>query len=298
MTKKLYLRDSLKTHFIYMDKKIFKIQLYNRELTLGETVFAERFDAFEHVFKEDAMRINSLAFTDGKSSELFVHEYMWLPLGGITNIKLGYLREIDVLEPFWDDTKETNYPHCVVLISLRNYNPYIAISNYDQAFKTADKVAEILVHTLDRALKRYGVGIKISPNKDKKGEEWADFMVAEYLDAKLYQHHKIERLENYGKPKERRGLETIVIDYRKADIVIEKIRELMKGKTEPRDFMMPLTAAVKATVINEPTYGEFKRWFPEYSLSSTSYYRLIATDNKTFQKKRSFKKMVKLFEAL
>ena len=282
-----------------MNQKIFKFKLNSREFTIGETAYIDSQDAFEAVFQEDALRINQLCFTNHDHGKLYMHEYMWKPYGGVTVIKLGYVRETDPYESSWDFAKRTDYPHCVVVISLKAYNPYIAIIEYSPAFKHANDVANILSFTLDKALKRYGLSIAISPCDEQPAKEWYVFMCKKYMDAKSYQQKTIESLENYGKPLEYDGIMSIACDKEKTPRIVNLLSQLMSVNEEPKEAIMPLMAAFKAGVIKrKPYYSEFSLWFPSIKCSESSYYRLTENENKYYKDNDAFNEIVKRFMAL
>lgn len=282
-----------------MNKKIFKIKFESREFTSGETAYVDSQEAFEAVFQEDAMRINQLCFTNQDHGKLYMHEYMWQPHGGVTVIKLGYVREFDPYDYSCDFAKQTDYAHCVVVISMKVYNPYIAIVNYSPAFKQADDVAKILSFTLDKALKRYGLSIAINPCNEQPAIDWYNYMCKKYLDAKSYQHKMIESLENYGKPLEYDGIMSIACDKEKTLRIVNLLSQLMSENEEPKEAIMPLMAAFKAGVIKrKPYYSEFSLWFPSIKCSESSYYRLTENENKYYKGNDAFNEIVKRFMAL
>lgn len=57
-----------------------------------------------------------------------------------------------------------------------------------------------------------------------------------------------------------------------AAIIIEKIRELVKGKMKPKDKMMPIRAAIDAEAIRRPTLNEIKKVFGNDFIEKSSYY--------------------------
>ena len=279
-----------------MNKKLFKIKLESREFLIGETAYIDSQEAFEAVFQEDALKTNYMVFTNHNHGKIYLHEYAWQPHGGLAVIKLGYVRETEPYEGSWDFAKTTDYPHCVVVMSLKVYNPYIAIVEYSPAFKQADDVAKILSFTLDKALKRYGLAIAITPCKEKKASDWFNYMYRKYMEAKLYQQKMIEDLDNYGKPVEYEGFTMLVCDKEKAPRIVKILTQLMSENEEPKEAIMPLTAAIKAGVIKrKPFYNEFRAWFPTIKCSETSYYRLTDTQCKSYKYNEAFNVMVKRF---
>lgn len=74
-----------------------------------------------------------------------------------------------------------------------------------------------------------------------------------------------------------------VIDASKAPQVIILLRQLMEGKTKPKDVLMPVRAAMEAGVIRRPTWEEFCQEFGSYRLKSkTSFSDYTNPDNKPY----------------
>ena len=74
-----------------------------------------------------------------------------------------------------------------------------------------------------------------------------------------------------------------VIDTTKADAVIALLRQLMEGKTKPKDVLMPVRAAMEAGVIRRPTWEEFCQEFGSYRLKSkTSFSDYTNPDNSPY----------------
>ena len=66
-----------------------------------------------------------------------------------------------------------------------------------------------------------------------------------------------------------------IIDANKTEEILEKIRKYTKGKSNPRDIMMPIRAAIDAGVINRPTFVQLQQVFRDFcpkSKSSVSNY--------------------------
>ena len=119
------------------------------------------------------------------------------------------------------------------------------------------------------------------------------------MDAKSYQQKMIEDLENYGKPQEYDGIMSLACEKEKTPRIVNLLNQLMSEYEEPKEAIMPLTAAIKAGVIKRrPYYSEFQLWFPSIKCSGTSYYRLTNTNCKSYQNNDAFDEMVKRFRSL
>ena len=89
-----------------------------------------------------------------------------------------------------------------------------------------------------------------------------------------------------------------VIKNNLAAIIIEKISELVKLKTSPKDKMMPIRAAQDAGVIRRPTYSEIKKAFGDDFIANSSFYEYTNPLKEPFALNNSFKMLKEEFEKL
>ena len=81
----------------------------------------------------------------------------------------------------------------------------------------------------------------------------------------------------------KRAFASAVVNVAKVDAVVSLLRQLMEGKTKPKDVLMPVRAAMDAGVIRRPTWGEFCQKFGSYRLKSkTSFSDYTNPDNKPY----------------
>lgn len=66
----------------------------------------------------------------------------------------------------------------------------------------------------------------------------------------------------------KRAFASAVVNVAKVDAVVSLLRQLMEGKTKPKDVLMPVRAAMEAGVIRRPTWEEFCQEFGSYRLKS------------------------------
>lgn len=82
--------------------------------------------------------------------------------------------------------------------------------------------------------------------------------------------------------KELNSFSSVVYDISKAPRIIQKIKEKMEGKTNPKDILMPIRAAMDAGIIRRPKWRQFCSVFGEdiiKSKSSLTYYTDERKDN-------------------
>lgn len=91
---------------------------------------------------------------------------------------------------------------------------------------------------------------------------------------------------------------SFVIKNELATIIIEKIRDLVKGKTSPKDKMMPIRAAQDAGVIRRPTYSEIKKAFGDDFIANSSFHNYTDPTKEPFDQDNSFKMLKEEFKKL
>ena len=89
-----------------------------------------------------------------------------------------------------------------------------------------------------------------------------------------------------------------VIDTAKADAVIALLRQLMEGKTKPKDVLMPVRAAMDAGVIRRPTWEEFCQEFGSYRLKSKTSFSDYTNPDKSPYTGADFQMMKEKFRQL
>jgi hypothetical protein len=89
-----------------------------------------------------------------------------------------------------------------------------------------------------------------------------------------------------------------VIDTTKAEAVIALLRQLMEGKTKPKDVLMPVRAAMDAGVIRRPTWEEFYKEFGSYRLKSKTSFSDYTNPDKSPYTGADFQMMKERFSQL
>ena len=82
------------------------------------------------------------------------------------------------------------------------------------------------------------------------------------------------------------------------DDIINKMHSFLRGKSSPKDKMMPIRAAQDAGVIRRPTYSEIKKAFGDIFISNSSYHNYTDPAKKPFSDNNIFDLMVNEFKKL
>ena len=285
------------------NSELFKYQFASGELELGGLPALKQKVALETVMIEDQKWENRFEFVSAKNLD-FKHEYLWIPIpdGVVAVFKFGYERKTKADKSHWTPRKRKDFPHCVVVVSLRPSSPYISVSGYDKAFKNADEVASLLCNGLNNSFKGRGISIRISPcdKHDSEARHWMEYMLKVLKKAQKHKDSTIRELENYERMKRGQipaSFRSCIKDSEKADKIIALIHKYMKGKIEPRDILMPIVAAMKAKVIRRPTWPEASTEFHLRDSLQSSFHRLTSAGCRTYRT-TDLDDMVKDFLAL
>ena len=122
---------------------------------------------------------------------------------------------------------------------------------------------------------------------------------AEYEEVR--KDHKVEQSEQDNPPSSLNSTSPFtpaVIDTTKAVAVIALLRQLMEGKTKPKDVLMPVRAAMDAGVIRRPTWEEFCQEFGSYRLKSKTSFSDYTNPDKSPYTGADFQMMKEKFRQL
>ena len=281
---------------------IYKYQFGSGELDMGEYPL-KRKEALERVMIEDYLRENRLVFTNIKRNLDYLLEYMWIPTpdGVVAVFKFGYERKCNASKSRWSIRKLVEFPHCVIVLSLKESSPYILVSGYEESFKSADKVMGVLSDALNTRFYGRGISISITPcdYHDIDAEDWGHDMLKVYQKANKHKEI-ISAMLNNSVNKRRQiscDFKTCVEDPEKADAIIALISKYMKGRKDPKDIFMSVAAAEKAQVIREPSWPEVSSGFHLDASLKSSYYRLMRVGCKSYDSP-AFGRIVEKFKAL
>jgi len=286
------------------DYSLFKYQFMSGELVLGERALTPKV-ALDVVMIEDFQRENKLRFVDTADKRDMKREYLWVPKidGRVTVFKLGYEREKRVKDPYWNIKHVFDFPHCVVVLSTDLSLPYILVTKQENDFNSANKVMGILKRAINKNLKGRGISIDIRAcdKSDEKAEKWVEYMYDVYLGARKHKeitHDKImDCRQKIITPETPPDFRAFVRDPDKADAVVALIEKHMRFKTEPMDIFKPIAAAIKAEVINMPSWSATAYTYHLSDMLESAFYRLTRKGCKRYYED-DFEEMMKEFLTL
>lgn len=212
----------------------------------------------------------------------------------------------------FESVSDLVYPYLYMGIVTRTQAPIVMIEDYPGSPQAPTDVTKVLTSTFSERLTSFGYTLVFASYQPTEIEMAQLGAIADKINDPLppprtmgqrlgddWQRRALSPLlKPKAHPKEAKSLRQAVANPQVADAVIDLINKLMEGKTDPRDLMMPVTAAVAAKQLREPTWTELHNDYPDLKLSETSFYRLRKPDNSCYRDSEAFRYMISLFEAL
>ena len=267
-------------------------------------------EVLDNVFARDFLRKKEIPFT--YKGKRYKRQYEWIFRGDVAKIVIGVKGEYGIVGAM----VYINY-------SKLRYEPYVAIVDRSDVFGSIDVVADMVEGALNWVYKDSGITLCLEPWIPAEGEviQWGrDCNEAHNLAAiqgtvcteenwdletcvkRIIKKHTkkkgVSPPQKKSTNKSERTLRSAIIDQTKADLIMQKIANCMKGKMDPEDYMMPITAAIAAGGMNDFPYTVFRRCYPELKISSTSFYRLRDPKCNAYHLNKAFERLVEEFSEI
>ena len=267
-------------------------------------------EVLDNVFARDFLKIKKIPFFD--KGKHYKRQYEWVFRGDVVKLLIGVQGEYGIVGAM----VYINY-------SKLRYEPYVAIVDRSDVFGSIDVVADMVEGALNWVYKDSGITLCLEPWIPAEGEviQWGrDCNEAHNLAAihgtirteenwdlktcvkRIIKKHTKKRgaspPQKKNTNKSERTLRSAIIDQTKADLILQKIANCMKGKMDPEDYMMPITAAIAAGGMNDFPYTVFRRCYPELKISSTSFYRLRDPKCNAYHLNKAFERLVEEFSEI
>lgn len=122
-----------------------------------------------HIAARSVPKLPLLQFTNGSKQPLY-HMYATAPKDGFAILKLARRSSVSHRpHPFQENAvKEDDYKSLHIIIDNRGTHQHVAIEKKSSVFKKTDTVAASLAHALCEAFDRYGLIVKVVPQRDDK----------------------------------------------------------------------------------------------------------------------------------
>ena len=258
-----------------------------------------------NLLSEDSLNKFPLIITDLKNNAECSHRHLYTPERGITIIQLANKQIEPTNDDFWDDFYNPQRDYLIVVIVSNEDKTCFYVEENQHVFGSTEEVIKMLIKSINKGLSNKWLRIEQEGEIITSKDNLAVVCVSAYVTAMLRQIMKERKTkqELTPPPKKKKSMKTLwdaIIDKTKANDILQKISNEIRGKTEPWEIMMPITAAVEAEVMDDPALSQLKNSHPEVKLSSTSFYRLRNPECKVYRirLKQAFKKLVGEFKAI
>ena len=267
-------------------------------------------EVLDNVFIRDFLKLKEIPFTD--NGKRYSRKHEWIFRGDIAKIQIGVKGKYGIVGAM----AYINY-------SRLRYEPYVAIVDNSGVFESIDVVADMVARSLNWVYKGSGITLKLEPWIPAEGEviQWGrdcneahnlamlnssiiideDCELETCVDHIIKKHTKKKSVSPTKKENTNESDKTIraaIVDQTIADAIILKIDNCVVGKTEPKDEMMPITAAYAAKVMRLPKWTELKNSYPNFKLSETSFYRLRQPDCLSYINDTTFDELVEYYKSI
>ena len=267
----------------------------------------ERWGVLAKVLCEDSRKnSNLIKFTKPCGGGVCSHIHCFEPEKGVAIMKVAN-REVNKNDTeFWNIEKpELNF--ALVIIVSNEKGRCIFFGQNEHAFRDVNELISIVRDGLNEILKPKKLAIVLDAPIMDNDDDLASVSAAMYVCKQLTKVHnmmkecnmtltkKKKRIPQTQKPE--KTLRAAIVDQTKADVILLKIDNCVVGKTEPKDEMMPITAAYAAKVMRLPTWTELKNTYPNFKLSETSFYRLRQPDCLSYINDTTFGELVEYYKS-
>ena len=289
-----------------MNYAISKYRFADTRLWCYDPDGLQRQRVLANLLSEDSLNKFPLIITDLKNNAECSHRHLYTPERGITIIQLANKQIEPTNEDFWDDFYNPQRDYLIVVIVSNEDNTCFYVEENQHVFGSTKEVIKMLIKSINKGLSNKWLRIEQEGEIITSKDNLAVVCVSAYVTAMLRQIMKERKIKQELTPppkkknavKQRKSLREAVIDQSKADKILQKIGDCIKGKTDPIDFMMPITAAIAALVINAPSLTQLCNSHPEIKITSATFYRLRNPELKKYSTNDAFNNLVAEFKSI
>lgn len=289
-----------------MNYAICKFHFVDTRLWCYDPDGLQRQRVLANMMSEDSLNKFPIQITDLKNNAVCSHRHLYTPERGITIIQLANKQIEPDNEEFWDDFYNPQREYLIVVIVSNEDNTCFYVEENTHVFGAPEEVIKMLIKWINKGLSKKWLRIEQEGEIITSKDNLAVVCVSAYATAilRMIMRQKKTKQELTPPPKrenKKKALKTLreaIIDQSKADTILLKINNCIRGKKDPIDFMMPITAATAALVMSAPSLTQFRNSHPEIKINSATYYRLRNPELKSYSTSDAFKLLVAEFKKI
>ena len=256
---------------------VYNCQFKAVQLSLGRECCLSGKEALAQVMNKDFQEVKWNFLSDPDLNAHYHHEY-------------ENTRVYPTAKDFIEDDSLIRFPYLYVILDCRQETPTVMIEDYKEVSSSLDEIADVLTFSINKAMKAKGWKVKLT----RVGKEMSPlpFSLRPVMEPLLDKPRTIEEFhgvdnmcELYKKKRKQEPADfRNAIKYSaKVDQIIAVLKQMMEGKTQARDIIRPIRAAMDIGLIRRPTFREFIETFhPEVHIAKSTFSDYTNPDNAPF----------------
>ena len=269
---------------------VFNCQFKAVQLSLGRECCLSGKEALAQVMNKDFQEVKWNFLSDHKLNAHYHHEYENTKQKDVFIMRVANKRVYRRAKDFIEDNTQIRFPYLYVILDCRQDTPTIMIEDYKEVPSSLEEVVAVITFSINMAMESKGWKMKLM----KQGGELSPipFSLRSVMEPLLDKPRTIEEFhgvdnmcELYKKKRKQEPADfRNAIKYSaKVDQIIAVLKQMMEGKTQARDIIRPIRAAMDIGLIRRPTFREFIETFhPEVHIAKSTFSDYSNPDNAPF----------------
>ena len=284
---------------------VFNCQFTAVQLSLGRKCCLSGREALAEVMDRDFQEVKWNFLSDHKLNAHYHHEYENTKQKDVFIMRVANKRVYRKAKDYIEDNTQIRFPYLYVILDCRQETPTIMIEDNSEVPSSLKEVVAVITFSLNLAMKSKGWKVKLMRQEGELSP--IPFSLRPVMEPLLDKPRTIEEFhgvdniwELYKKKKKVPDFrDAIAIKYRaQGEDLIARLHKMIDGCTTPMDAIMPIRAAIEASVIRRPTWSEFHKEFPSVCCARSTYERLTNPDNCTYNHLKTYHDLVTFFTKL
>ena len=269
---------------------VFNCQFKAVQLSLGRECCLSGKEALAQVMNKDFQEVKWNFLSDHKLNAHYHHEYENTKQKDVFIMRVANKRVYRRAKDFIEDNTQIRFPYLYVILDCRQETPTVMIEDYKEVSSSLEEVVAVITFSINMAMESKGWKMKLM----KQGGELSPipFSLRSVMEPLLDKPRTIEEFhgvdnmcELYKKKRKQEPADfRNAIKYSaKVDQIIAVLKQMMEGKTQARDIIRPIRAAMDVGLIRRPTFREFIETFqPEVHIAKSTFSDYTNPDNAPF----------------
>ena len=261
---------------------VFNCQFKAVQLSLGRECCLSGKEALAQVMNKDFQEVKWNFLSDHKLNAHYHHEYENTKQKDVFIMRVANKRVYRRAKDFIEDNTQIRFPYLYVILDCRQ--------DYKEVPSSLEEVVAVITFSINMAMESKGWKMKLM----KQGGELSPipFSLRSVMEPLLDKPRTIEEFhgvdnmcELYKKKRKQEPADfRNAIKYSaKVDQIIAVLKQMMEGKTQARDIIRPIRAAMDIGLIRRPTFREFIETFhPEVHIAKSTFSDYSNPDNAPF----------------